>query len=167
MSTLCNLPIEKCAGRGTGLNDKALQHKIEVLSNAILNGGSISSPLDALAKYGGFEIAQIVGAVLQAAKCRMVVLIDGFIATTAYLVAQAIEPSIKEYCIFCHQSQEQGHQLLLDYLKVKPLLNINMRLGEGTGVAVAYPIILSAVMFLNEMASFESAGVSGNVRTNL
>jgi nicotinate-nucleotide--dimethylbenzimidazole phosphoribosyltransferase len=163
MSALCNLPIEKCVGRGTGLSDKALQHKIDVLSKALVNRGRSQSPMKIVALYGGFEIAQMAGAIMQAAECRMIILIDGFIATTAYSVAQAIEPSIKEYCIFCHQSQEQGHQLLLDYLKVKPLLNLNMRLGEGTGVAVAYPIIQSAVLFLNEMASFESAGVSGNV----
>jgi nicotinate-nucleotide--dimethylbenzimidazole phosphoribosyltransferase len=101
-----------------------------------------------------------VGAILQAAESRMIILIDGFIATSAYLVAHAMEPNINGYCIFCHQSHEQGHQLLLDYMGAKPLMNLNMRLGEGTGVAVAYPIIQSAVLFLNEMASFESAGIS-------
>ncbi len=163
MSALCNLPVEKCIGRGTGLSDKALQHKIDVLSKVFANRGRSYSPMNTLAMYGGFEIAQLVGAILQAAECRMIVLIDGFIATSAYLVAQAMQPTIKEYCIFCHQSQEQGHQLLLHYLKVNPLLNLEMRLGEGTGVAVAYPLIQSAVHFMNEMASFESAGVSTKV----
>jgi nicotinate-nucleotide--dimethylbenzimidazole phosphoribosyltransferase len=160
MSALCNLPVEDCVGRGTGLTDKALQHKIDVLSKAMAKRGKPTSPMKALALYGGFEIAQMAGAILQAAESRMITLIDGFIASSAYLVAQAIEPNVKEYCIFCHQSHEQGHALLLEYLQAKPLLHLGMRLGEGTGVAVAYPIIQSAVNFMNEMASFESAGVS-------
>ncbi len=160
MSVLCNFPIQKCVGRGTGLGDEALQHKLDVLSKALIKNGKPTSPLEVLAMYGGFEIAQMAGAILQAAACNMVVLIDGFIATSAYLIAQAIEPTVIEYCIFCHQSQEQGHTLLLEYLQAKPLLNLGMCLGEGTGVAVAYPIIQSAVNFVNEMASFESAGVS-------
>ena len=160
MSILCKLPIEKCVGRGTGLDDAALKKKLGVLKKALHKNGSPDTPLKTLATYGGFEIAQIVGAILQAAENKIITLIDGFIVSTAYLIAHQIEPAIKEYCIFCHQSHEKGHKLLLEYLKAEPLLNLNMRLGEGTGVAVAYPLIESAVAFLNEMASFESAGVS-------
>ena len=160
MSILCKIPIDKCIGRGTGLDDPGLRHKYDVLSKALATHGEPDTALKALATYGGFEIAQIAGGILQAAELRMIVLIDGFISTVAYLVAQAIEPTVKDYCFFCHQSSEQAHRLLLESLQVKPILNLEMRLGEGTGVAVAFPIIQSAVNFLNEMASFESAGVS-------
>jgi nicotinate-nucleotide--dimethylbenzimidazole phosphoribosyltransferase len=164
MSVLTAIPIQHCAGRGTGLTDEALQLKIDRLKMVLIKHGKPNTPLEVLATYGGFEIAQIVGAILQAAENKMVVLIDGFIASAAYLVAQAIEPNVKAYCLFCHQSHEQGHKLLLEYIHVKPILNLDMRLGEGTGVAVAYPIIQSALTFLNEMASFEAAGVSNKNR---
>jgi nicotinate-nucleotide--dimethylbenzimidazole phosphoribosyltransferase len=159
-SLLCKVPIEKCVGRGTGLNDRGLVHKVDLLKKAIAFRGKQTTPLKTLATFGGFEIAQMVGAMLQAAELKMVILIDGFIATTAFLVAHEIEPAIKAYAIFCHQSAEGGHPFALNHLQVKPLLNLNMRLGEGTGVAVAYPIVQSAVNFLTEMASFESAAVS-------
>lgn len=160
MSSCCNLPVEQCAGRGTGLNDAALNHKINVLKQSRIRNGSPATALEILATYGGFEIAQMVGAMLKASEDKLIILIDGFIASTAYLIAQRMEPAIKDYCIFCHQSHEQGHRKLLEYVDARPLLALNMRLGEGTGVAVAYPLIQSAVNFLNEMASFESAGVS-------
>lgn len=160
MSYLCNLPIEKCVGRGTGLNDEQLKHKISVLSRSKEFHGNIEDPMKVLQTFGGFEIAQMTGAMLAAYARRMLILVDGFIASSAFLVAYTIEPKIKEFSIFCHESNEYGHKLLLEYLQVEPLLKLNMRLGEGTGCAVAYPIIQSAVNFLNEMASFESAGVS-------
>jgi len=160
MSLLCGIPLSLCVGRGTGLDDKALQHKLHVLTQAVEKQGWPTTPLKILATYGGFEIAQMAGAMLQAAELGMIILVDGFIACAAFLVAHAMEPAVKDYCIFCHQSREQGHKLLLDHLHVKPLLNLDMRLGEGTGAAVAYPLLLSAVNFLNEMASFESAGVA-------
>lgn len=162
MSVLCNLPLIKCIGRGTGLDERGVSYKLHILAKALDVNGKPKTPLKTLATYGGFEIAQITGAILQAAQLKMVILIDGFIASVAYLVAQSIEPAVKDYCIFCHLSGEQGHQLLLEYLQVKPILNLEMRLGEGTGVAVAYPIIQSAVHFLNEMACFESARISTN-----
>jgi nicotinate-nucleotide--dimethylbenzimidazole phosphoribosyltransferase len=162
MSLLTGIPIQLCVGKGTGLTGEALDKKLDILKLALARRGKPNTPLKTLATYGGFEIAQMVGAILQSAESKMVILIDGFIATTAYLVAQAIEPNVKDYCIFCHQSHEQGHKRLLEYIEVEPLLNLNMRLGEGTGVAVAYPLIQSAVNFMNEMASFDSAGVSSN-----
>ena len=113
-----------------------------------------------MAWFGGFEIMQMTGAILEAKKMNMLILIDGFISSAACLCACKINPEIMENAIFCHQSDEKGHNLLLQYLKAKPLLKLNMRLGEGSGCAVAFPIIKSAVAFLNEMASFESAGVS-------
>jgi nicotinate-nucleotide--dimethylbenzimidazole phosphoribosyltransferase len=109
---------------------------------------------------GGFEIAMMTGAYLKAAELRMVVLVDGFITTAALLLARAIEPMVQDYCLFTHTSGEQGHEKMLHWLGVRPILNLSMRLGEGTGAAMAFPIVQSAVNFLNEMASFESAGVS-------
>jgi nicotinate-nucleotide--dimethylbenzimidazole phosphoribosyltransferase len=160
MSYLCNLPIEKCVGRGTGLNDTQLENKIAILKQAQIFHGEIKNPKEVLQSFGGFEIAQMCEAMLTAFENKMLILVDGFIASNAFLVAYKINPSIIDNAIFCHLSDEFGHQNLLNYLKVEPLLKLNMRLGEGTGCAVAYPIIASAVSFLNKMASFESAGVT-------
>jgi nicotinate-nucleotide--dimethylbenzimidazole phosphoribosyltransferase len=160
MSQLCHLPLTKCVGRGTGLNDKQLQHKLARLRQAQNNHPNLTDTKEILATFGGFEIAQMCGAMLAAYQKNMLLMIDGFIATSAFLAAQHLQPTIQENAIFCHLSDESGHQLLLDYLKAKPLLQLGMRLGEGTGCAIAYPIIQSAVAFLNQMASFDSAGVS-------
>ena len=160
MSALCNMPIEDCVGRGTGLDDAQLSRKIEILTTAQANHEKTNDAKELLQFFGGFEIAQICGAMLAAYQKNMVILVDGFIASAAFLCASAINPKIKTNAIFCHQSDEQGHKKILDFLGVKPILNLGMRLGEGTGCAVAYPIIQSAVNFMNEMASFESAGVS-------
>lgn len=160
MSVICDLPVQLCVGRGTGMDDKGVQKKIDIIKRAIVNNKKTNTPLETLATFGGFEIAQMCGAMLQAAANKMLVLVDGFIATSAFLVAYKINPAILEYAIFCHLSDEQAHAEMLKYLNVKPLLNMNMRLGEGTGAAIAYPVIQSAVNFINEMASFESADVS-------
>ncbi len=160
MHAFTGIPVGQCVGRGTGLSDSALDHKIAVLQRAAQFHGTPSSPLRTLATYGGFEIAQMAGAMLEAAAGGMIILIDGFIATSAFLAARALAPEVADYAVFCHRSQERGHGQLLQYLGAQPLLDLNLRLGEGTGVAVAYPILQSAVAFLNEMASFESAGVS-------
>lgn len=160
MSAMCQLPIERCVGRGTGLDDEGMHHKTDLLTQAQALHGDITDPRLVMQTYGGFEIAQMCGAMLAAQKHGMIVMVDGFIATAAYLVAVAINPALKDHAIFCHTSGEAGHQLMLDHLKVEPLVNLGMRLGEGTGCAVAYPLIQSAVAFLNDMASFESAGVS-------
>ena len=160
MSILCNIPIEGCVGKGTGLDTKGLQQKITILKKALAKNAKQKSPDQVLATFGGFEIAQIYGGMLQAAERKMIILVDGFIATSAFLTACTLYPEIKDYAIFCHQSDEHGHAKMLTYLGVNPLLQLHMRLGEGTGAAVCYPIIQSAVNFLNYMASFESAGVS-------
>ena len=163
MSVLCDIPISECVGRGTGLDDKQIRNKIKILSEAIKNNRCAKIPIEVLATFGGFEIAQMCGAMLQAAELGMIVLVDGFIATSALLVASKIEQAVLDYAVFCHQSEEKGHQKLLEFMNAKSILNLNMRLGEGTGCAIAYPILKSAVAFLNEMASFENAGVSQKI----
>jgi len=161
MSKLLNIPIEDCVGKGTGVNPDQYQNKINILMKAISNHAEVSiNPMQVLQTFGGFEIAMMCGAFLAAAEEKMVLMVDGFIASAAFLCAVKLNPAIKDFAVFCHQSEEKGHQLLLESLDVKPLLNLDMRLGEGTGCAVAYPLLKGAVAFLNEMASFESAGVS-------
>ncbi|TKT94177.1 nicotinate-nucleotide--dimethylbenzimidazole phosphoribosyltransferase [Dyadobacter frigoris] len=161
MSKLLAIPIEDCVGKGTGVNPDQYQNKITILQKAISNHAEVSTDaIQVLQTFGGFEIAMMCGAFLAAAEEKMVLMIDGFIASAAFLCAFKLNPEIKNFAVFCHQSEEKGHLLLLSHLNVKPLLNLDMRLGEGTGCAVAYPLLKSAVAFLNEMASFESAGVS-------
>jgi nicotinate-nucleotide--dimethylbenzimidazole phosphoribosyltransferase len=160
MHLLTDTPLEDCVGSGTGLDEKGIEHKFNILQKAISNRNITKAPLTVLSTFGGFEIAMMVGAYLQAAALEMLILVDGFIATAALLVAVKLYPNILDYCIFTHQSQEKGHQKLLNELKAQPLCNLGMRLGEGSGIAVAFPIIQAAVNFLNEMASFEGAGVS-------
>lgn len=161
MAVLCDLPVKQCVGRGTGLDDAGLQHKTAVIEQAIQLHQNVDTPIKALSTFGGFEIAMMVGAMLSAAENKAVLIIDGFIATAALLVASRIEPAILDYCVFAHLSDESGHALLLEQLNATPLLQLNMRLGEGTGAVMAYPLLQAAVNFLNEMASFESAHVSG------
>ena len=160
MSLLSKKPIASCVGRGTGVDDTQLAHKIDVLEKAAQLHKDSTNPLDILQSVGGFEIAQICGAMLEAYSKSMVILVDGFIATSAYAIAQALEPRIKDNAIFTHVSKESAHQDFVDYLDHKPLLDLELRLGEGTGCALAYPLVEASVNFLNEMASFESAGVS-------
>lgn len=161
MSVLCGLPMHQCVGRGTGLTDKGLHHKLSILTSALQHHHvSEKEPLHALAVFGGFEIAMMVGALLAAAEARVILLIDGFIATSALLLAAKLYPQVVDYCVFAHCSDESGHSIMLSHLKAQPLLHLSLRLGEGTGAVLAYPLVQSAVAFLNEMASFDSAGVS-------
>ncbi|WP_332774848.1 nicotinate-nucleotide--dimethylbenzimidazole phosphoribosyltransferase [Polaromonas sp.] len=161
LARLAGTPIEDATGRGTGLNDQQLMRKREVLTHASLRHQHAVEPLDILAAMGGFEIAMMLGAMLQAASQRRVVLVDGFIAGASALVAHALVPQVQDYLVFCHRSAERGHRLLLAHLKAKALLDLDLRLGEGTGALLAWPLVQSAARFLNEMASFESAGISG------
>ena len=158
---LAGVSIADATGRGTGLTDPQLLHKQTVLSKAAAFHSAATEPLDALAALGGFEIAMMTGAMLQAASERRVILVDGFIAGSAALVASALAPASQDYMVFCHRSAEHGHHLLLAHLKARPLLDLDMRLGEGTGALLAWPMVQSAALVMNEMASFESAGVSG------
>lgn len=160
-SKLCGLPLKQCVGRGTGLDDAGLQRKHALLAEAVARHDVGDDPLAVLATFGGFEIAMMTGAMLGAAEKGALLLIDGYITTSALLVAVCLNPSVKDYCVFAHESGEPGHARQLAWMGVEPLLSLDMRLGEGTGAALAYPLMQAAVNFLNEMASFESAGVSG------
>jgi nicotinate-nucleotide--dimethylbenzimidazole phosphoribosyltransferase len=166
MHLLTGQPLAECVGRGTGLDAAGLARKLATLAQAVEAHPHVGTdPLAVLATFGGFEIAQLCGALLRAAELRMLLLIDGFIASAALLVAARLAPEVLAYCVFCHESDEQGHRLLLAELGGQPLLRLGLRLGEGTGCALAYPLVQAAVSFLNEMASFASAGVSDDSGT--
>ena len=151
--------IALCTGAGTGLDDAGIQRKTAILARALAANPQATQPLDALAALGGFEIATMVGAFLQAAQENRVILVDGFIVCAALLVAARMEPLVLQRCIFAHQSNERGHALMLQTLGAKPLLDLGMRLGEGSGAATAWPLLQSACALLNDMASFGQAGV--------
>ena len=153
--------IAEVTGRGTGLDDKQLQQKIRIINEAIaFNKPESAKPLEVLAKVGGFEIGGLAGVILGAAAYRVPVVIDGFISGAAALIAAGLCPRSKDYMIAGHCSVEPGHKLLLQYLGLKPLLDLGMRLGEGTGAALAISIIETSTRILNEMATFAEAGVS-------
>lgn len=153
--------IGMLTGRGTGLDDAGLALKQDILSRAASRCPGLTDPGDVLAEYGGFEIAMIAGAMLGAAEARRVVIVDGFIASAAALIAARMEPTARSAMVFAHRSAEPGHLAILNALEAQPLLELGLRLGEGTGAVLAWPLIKSAVAMLNDMASFESAGVSG------
>ncbi|HAV37927.1 MAG TPA: nicotinate-nucleotide--dimethylbenzimidazole phosphoribosyltransferase [Massilia sp.] len=160
MHKLAGIPLPECVGAGTGLSPEGVRRKQGVLAAAVNRHAGVDDPLAVLATFGGFEIAMMAGAMLQAAALRKVLLIDGFIVTSALLVAARLRPAILDYCVFAHCSNEQGHRLMLDYLDARPLLQLDLRLGEGTGSALALPLLHAAVNFLAEMATFASAQVS-------
>ncbi|AXS81364.1 nicotinate-nucleotide--dimethylbenzimidazole phosphoribosyltransferase [Dechloromonas sp. HYN0024] len=160
---LTGLPLAECIGRGTGLDDTGLARKHALLETALQRyraAGGGNEPLAVLAEFGGFEIAMMVGAMLGAAEARMTLLIDGFIVSAAAWVATRLAPALADYCVFCHRSAEAGHRAQLSALGAEPLLDLGLRLGEGTGAALAFPLVQASLNFLIEMASFESAGVS-------
>ena len=160
MSVLLRLPLDMCVGRGTGLDDSGIKRKRAIIEKSIAAHSVDNDPMTALRTFGGFEIAMLAGAMLAAASASSILLIDGFIVTVALLVASRLDPHILDYCVFAHQSGELGHEHLLRHFGVEPLLTLDMRLGEGTGAALAYPLLVAAVNFLNDMASFDTAGVS-------
>jgi nicotinate-nucleotide--dimethylbenzimidazole phosphoribosyltransferase len=160
MHKLTGIPVAQCVGAGTGLGSDGILHKQHVIETAVAHHAGVAEPLDVLATFGGLEIAMMVGAMLKAAERRMVLLIDGFIVTSALLVAARLQPAILDYCVFAHCSDESGHKRMLDNLNAHPLLQLGLRLGEGTGCALALPLLHASVNFLNQMATFESAQVS-------
>lgn len=160
MSKLFDIPVTHCIGRGTGLNDQQLQNKISILREAVEKYPSEMNEDEIARTFGGLEIAQMIGAMEEAFRQNMLIMVDGFIATVAVATVWKKNPEILNNCIFCHVSNENAHPQLLGLMREKAILNLDLRLGEGTGCALAYPIIQSAVNFLNEMSSFEDAHVS-------
>jgi nicotinate-nucleotide--dimethylbenzimidazole phosphoribosyltransferase len=160
LSRLTGADIDGCTGRGTGLDDAGLAHKRSLLREVLARHPEATAPWDVMAAFGGFEIAMLAGAAVQAASERRIVVVDGFIAGAALLWASRLVPEVLGYCVWAHRSAEAGHRLMMDALGADPLLDLGLRLGEGSGAALAWPLVDSAVRVLNEMASFESAGVS-------
>ncbi len=165
MSIITGISIEECVGKGTGVNAEKLKFKSDILRKAIESYTGKDDLEDKLTYFGGFEILQMAGGMLEAFKNNMLILVDGFICTVAFLIAYKKNPEIIRNAIFSHQSAEQAHSKLLGYMNGKAILQLDLRLGEGTGCAIVFPIIQSAVAFLNEMASFETAGVSNKEKT--
>ena len=152
---------KKITGRGTGIGDKQLAHKIKVIERALsVNKPNPKDPIDTLSKVGGFEIGGLVGVILAGAAYRIPVVIDGFISGAAALIAVSLSPQARDYLIAAHLSAEAGHELLLQFLGLKPLLNLNMRLGEGTGAVIGIFLADAAARTLSQMATFSQAGVS-------
>lgn len=160
MHKITGIAVAECVGAGTGLAADGIRHKQQVIEQAVALHAGAEDPLDILRTFGGFEIAMIAGAMLKAAERRMVLLIDGFIVTSALLVAAKLQPDILDYCLFSHCSDEHGHRRMLQHLDARPLMQLDLRLGEGTGSALALPLLHAAVNFLAQMATFSSAQVS-------
>jgi len=161
-AVLTGRPVEEIAGHGTGVNQAGLQRKIQVVRLALeINHPDPKDGIDVLAKVGGFEIGGLAGAILAAASNRRPVVIDGFISTAAAMIAVSLAPQVRDYLIAAHTSQEKGHHLMMEWLNVNPLLDLKMRLGEGTGAVIAISLVEAACKLLSEMATFSEAGVSG------
>jgi nicotinate-nucleotide--dimethylbenzimidazole phosphoribosyltransferase len=166
-TALTNKPVALVTGKGTGLDTNAQVHKQRIITAVIqrhfpdIGTNSMPAPLEVMRCVGGLEIAAMTGLILGAAKNRIAVVADGFISTAAAAIAFAIQPKVLGYLFAGHQSEEPGHRVLLEYIGLKPILSLGMRLGEGTGAVLAMPIVESAVCLYNEMATFASAGVSG------
>ena len=160
LSALTGLPVAACVGRGTGIDDAQFARKQAVVSAAVARVRQQKDPVALLAELGGFEIAQITGALLAGAEAGMTLLVDGFIVTAAALLATRIAPSCRDYMVFAHGSAESGHGMMLEALRARPLLDLDLRLGEGTGAALALPLLQAACAFYNDMASFTEAGVT-------
>lgn len=156
--------VSMVAGRGTGIDDEGWRKKVKVIEKALeINCPDPKDAIDVLAKVGGFEIGGIAGVVLAGAKYRIPVVIDGFISGAAALIATSLSPQVKPYLIASHQSAEKGHKIILEYLGLKPLLNLDLRLGEGTGAALGIFLAEASLKILDEMATFAEAGVSEKV----
>lgn len=160
MHAFTGIPLQQCIGAGSGLNREGIQHKYNVLKAAWDNYQGDHTPTDIIRYFGGYEMVMAIGGMLQAAELHMTILIDGFIMTNCLLAAIQLYPNIRPYAIFGHQGDEAGHKLVLDYLHARPLLNLGLRLGEGTGAICAYSIVDSAVRMINEMDTFSHASVT-------
>lgn len=165
LARLGQMDVVSVSGMGTGLDAEGLRRKVEVLRTVLAQHEQVQEPLAVLAAMGGLEVATMVGSVLQAAVDRRVIVVDGFITSAAVLVASRLRPAVLERCVYAHRSGEPGHTLLLQALGAEPLLDWKMRLGEGSGAATAWPLLVSACAVLREMASFGAAGVSTKKNT--
>ena len=160
MSFFTGIPLAECVGAGSGLDRAGIWHKYEILSQAMANYDGDGSPRDLIRWFGGFEMVMAIGAMLQAAELRMVILVDGFIMTNCMLAASKLYPEVLDYAVFGHCGDESGHRKVLDALGAKPLLNLGLRLGEGTGAICAWPILDSAVRMINQMDTFSGADIT-------
>jgi nicotinate-nucleotide--dimethylbenzimidazole phosphoribosyltransferase len=161
VAALTGLPVAQVVGRGTGIDDQGLARKINVIEQAFaVNQPDANDPMDVLQKVGGLEIAGLTGVTIAAASQHIPVVVDGFISTAAAMIAVGLAPDVHDYLISAHQSVEIGHRAMLRYLNLLPLLDLNMRLGEGTGAALAFHLIEASTRILREMATFDEAGVS-------
>ncbi len=163
-SVMTGKPVEDVTGRGTGINDDAWKNKVQVIKDSIaVNGPDPADPLDVLSKVGGAEIAGIAGLIIGAAANRIPVVVDGFISTAGALIAYVIEPRTRDYMFAAHMSQETGHKSILEKIGLRPILDLDMRLGEGTGAALAMMVIEAGLRIYKEMATFADAAVSNKV----
>ena len=161
LAALSGASVELCVGRGTGIDDETLCKKRALIKQALeYHQDKLATPEQILQRLGGFEIVQMVGAMLAVARAQKVIIVDGFISTAAAMLASRIAPQSKQYMVFAHGSMEQGHKLMLEQLNAEPLLHLDMRLGEGTGAALALPLLQAALGFFCEMASFADADVT-------
>lgn len=160
MTYLTGIPLSDCVGAGSGLSREGVEHKYNVLKRCMENYEGDGTPKDIIRYFGGFEMVAAVGGMLRAAELGMVIIVDGFIMTNCVLAGKMLYPALTDYCIYGHQGDECGHKLVLDFLHAQPLLNLGLRLGEGTGAICAYPLLVSAVNMFNEMASFKAAAVT-------
>lgn len=160
MTYFIGIPLQKCVGAGSGLSDERVRHKYRILQQASANYRGDGSAADIIRYFGGYEMVMAIGAMLQAAELKMIILIDGFIMTNCILAASKLYPEVLDYAVFAHCGDESGHRLVLHALGAKPILDLNLRLGEGTGAICAYPILDSAVRMINEMDSFAKASVT-------
>jgi nicotinate-nucleotide--dimethylbenzimidazole phosphoribosyltransferase len=160
-ATFLGQPPEQVTGRGTGVDDERLRRKVAVVARALaVNRPDSADPLDVVAKVGGFEIAGLAGVLLGAAARKVPVVLDGFITGAAALVASGLCPAVRDYLIAAHRSAEPGHAFILQHLDLRPLLDLDMRLGEGTGAVLALNLVEASLRLLREMATFEAAGVT-------
>ena len=160
MHLFCDIPLKDCIGAGAGLDTPGIRHKYEVLKKAVERYRQNQEPVPVIRYFGGFEMIAAIGAMLRAAEQHLIVLIDGFIMTACALAAIRLYPDSQDYMIFTHCGDESGHRMMLDIVDAKPLLNLGLRLGEGTGALCAYPIIDSAVRMINEMNNFKDAEIT-------
>lgn len=160
MNLFTGTPLKECVGAGSGLDNAGVLRKYNVLKQCVENYKGDHSALDIISYFGGYEMVMAVGGMLRAAELHMAILIDGFIMTNCILAASRLYPDVLDYAIYGHQGDESGHKLLLKYLDAKPLLNLSLRLGEGSGAVCAYPIVESAVRMINEMNSFDRIAVT-------